>query len=57
VYRFRRHARRRADQLAAATERRHRAEVDQLGATIRAATNVAWADVAVKQPARVDDRE
>ena len=37
--------------------RRHRAEVDQLGATVARAAHVARADVAVQQPARVQQRE
>ena len=37
--------------------RRHRAEVDQLGASVARAAHVARADVAVHEPARVEQRE
>jgi hypothetical protein len=48
---------RRSDHMLDAAHRRHRAEVDQLGAAVAGAAHVARGEVAVEQPARVQDRE
>jgi hypothetical protein len=55
--RFRRNERRRADDRSARAHRRHRAEVDQLGATFARALNVLRREVSMEQASRVQERD